>query len=62
MCGIAGQLRFDGSPVDRALVKRMTAHLRRRGPDGTGFHFERCIGMGHRRLALVDPSRARSTR
>ncbi|MEO2017350.1 MAG: asparagine synthase (glutamine-hydrolyzing) [Fuerstiella sp.] len=56
MCGIAGQLRFDGSPVDRALVKRMTAHLRRRGPDGTGFHFERCIGMGHRRLALVDPS------
>ncbi|MCP4194179.1 MAG: asparagine synthase (glutamine-hydrolyzing) [Planctomycetaceae bacterium] len=56
MCGIVGQLRFDGSPVDRALVKRMTAHLRRRGPDGKGFHFERCIGMGHRRLALVDPS------
>jgi len=55
MCGIVGQLRFDDAGVDRSLVQRMASSLRYRGPDGSGFHFDRRIGLGHRRLALVDP-------
>lgn len=58
MCGIAGQLRFDDIRVDRPLVERMTDMLVHRGPDGAGFHFDHRIGMGHRRLALIDPEGA----
>jgi asparagine synthase (glutamine-hydrolysing) len=54
MCGINGQLRFDASPVDRNLVKRMTRRLAHRGPDGAGHYFGRKIGLGHRRLAIID--------
>lgn len=55
MCGIVGQLRFDGPSVDRALVHAMAERVSHRGPDGCGFHFDRHVGMGHRRLAMVDP-------
>lgn len=58
MCGVAGQVRFDGARVDRYLVERMTGTLVHRGPDGAGFHFDQRIGMGHRRLALIDPEGA----
>ena len=59
MCGFAGQLRFDDAPIDRALVERMTGTLRHRGPDGEGFRFLPRIGLGHRRLALIDPAGSR---
>lgn len=54
MCGISGQLRFDDQPVDRELVKKMTRCLSHRGPDGTGHYFSERIGLGHRRLAIID--------
>jgi asparagine synthase (glutamine-hydrolysing) len=54
MCGISGQLRFDDEPIDENLVKRMTRRLAHRGPDGAGHYFGRRIGLGHRRLAIID--------
>jgi asparagine synthase (glutamine-hydrolysing) len=55
MCGIAGIFHPTGSaPVDAALLARMTAALAHRGPDGDGFHVEPHVGLGHRRLAIID--------
>lgn len=54
MCGIAGLLRHDGGPVDVAALRRMTDALAHRGPDGEGFHLEPGIGLGHRRLSVID--------
>jgi asparagine synthase (glutamine-hydrolysing) len=56
MCGIAGQLRLDGISADAEVVKRMMARLARRGPEGEGFHLDGPLGMGHRRLAIIDLS------
>ena len=53
MCGIAGQLKFQ-SPADQQLVKRMTQVLAHRGPDGEGFYFNGPIGLGMRRLKIID--------
>jgi asparagine synthase (glutamine-hydrolysing) len=54
MCGIVGQIRFDGAPVDRAAVERMTAAVAHRGPDGQGILVQGPVGLGHRRLAIID--------
>jgi asparagine synthase (glutamine-hydrolysing) len=55
MCGIAGIFDFRGrSEIDRVLLHRMTDILGHRGPDGDGFHFAPGVGLGHRRLAIVD--------
>ncbi|GAA1860609.1 N-acetylglutaminylglutamine amidotransferase [Pseudonocardia ailaonensis] len=56
MCGIAGELRFDGSPADPAVVARITAAMARRGPDGTGVHAAGPVALGHRRLKIIDLS------
>jgi asparagine synthase (glutamine-hydrolysing) len=56
MCGLAGIFHPLGAGmVDAGLLRRMTAALAHRGPDGEGFHFEPGIGLGHRRLAIIDP-------
>ena len=57
MCGISGHLNFSGPP-DVDLVTRMTGCLGHRGPDGTGVHATGPIAFGHRRLAIIDLSRA----
>ncbi len=54
MCGLAGIFQPDAAPVDAALLRRMTTALAHRGPDGDGFHVEPGIGLGHRRLAIID--------
>ena len=54
MCGIAGIVRRDHLPVDRRLLKRMTDSLAHRGPDGEGWHLDGPVGLGHRRLAIID--------
>ena len=55
MCGIAGILHHhaDGR-IDAALLRRMTDALRHRGPDGEGLYLAPGIGLGHRRLAVID--------
>lgn len=59
MCGIAGYLSHEGA-ASRAVVERMTRVLAHRGPDGEGFHVSGPIGLGHRRLAILDLSPAGS--
>src|ERR1051325_6133515 len=55
MCGIAGIFAVDpAAPVDEVTLHRMTAALAHRGPDGEGFLVEPGIGLGHRRLAIID--------
>ena len=58
MCGIAGILRLDGGPVDPRPIERMINALAHRGPDGSGIHVRGSIGLGHRRLSILDPSEA----
>lgn len=54
MCGLAGIFDPSGGAVERGLLTRMTGALAHRGPDGDGFHFEPGVGLGHRRLSVVD--------
>jgi asparagine synthase (glutamine-hydrolysing) len=54
MCGLAGIYRPNGAPVDRDLLTRMTTVLAHRGPDGDGYHTEPGVGLGHRRLSIID--------
>jgi len=56
MCGIAGIVDLSGAPVDTQTVHRMTRVLAHRGPDHEGFHFEPGVGLGHRRLSILDLS------
>lgn len=55
MCGLAGIFHPDArAGIDAGLLRRMTTALAHRGPDGDGFHTEPGIGLGHRRLAIID--------
>jgi asparagine synthase (glutamine-hydrolysing) len=55
MCGIAGLLYFDPARrVDAARVARMTDTIAHRGPDDSGYFVEGPIGLGHRRLSIID--------
>ena len=56
MCGVCGELRFDGRPADLGAIQRMTARLERRGPDHGGSYSDGPLGFGHRRLAIIDLS------
>lgn len=56
MCGIAGIFNINGDPVSRSVLKSMTNRIAHRGPDGEGFFVEDGIGLGHRRLAILDTS------
>ena len=56
MCGIAGVFNLDGTTVSEAVIESMTAALTHRGPDGRGTWLRENIGLGHRRLAVLDTS------
>lgn len=58
MCGIAGQLNLDNSPVSPVVLKKMTDIIAHRGPDGEGHWVDENIGLGHRRLSIIDLSPA----
>jgi asparagine synthase (glutamine-hydrolysing) len=59
MCGICGVVYRDPMrPVDPALVERMTRSLAHRGPDDESFFIQRQVGLGHRRLTIIDLSSA----
>lgn len=58
MCGICGQFNFKhNEPVDREAVRRMTRTLAHRGPDDEGFFFSGPLGLGFRRLSIIDLAR-----
>jgi asparagine synthase (glutamine-hydrolysing) len=54
MCGITGVVRLDGAGADEGLVHAMTQILAHRGPDGQGVFVDGPVGLGHRRLAIID--------
>src|SRR5438093_3303745 len=55
MCGIAGQYNFiRREPVKPDTIRRMTESIRHRGPDDEGYFFEGAIGLGFRRLSIID--------
>ncbi len=56
MCGIAGVINTNGNPVAFNLIKEMTQAIAHRGPDGNGFFVNENVGLGHRRLAILDTS------
>ncbi|MBI4539316.1 MAG: asparagine synthase (glutamine-hydrolyzing) [Gemmatimonadetes bacterium] len=58
MCGIVGICDLGGEPVSARLLKRMTDLIAHRGPDGEGHYADGAVGLGHRRLAVIDPSPA----
>ncbi|MCJ7531629.1 MAG: asparagine synthetase B, partial [Anaerolineales bacterium] len=60
MCGICGKLNLnkDGTstagPVDGELLQRMCNSILHRGPDGEGMYLSGPVGLGHRRLSIID--------
>ena len=58
MCGVTGVISLRGEAVSPVLLKRMTDAIAHRGPDGEGQWIEGPVGLGHRRLAIIDLSPA----
>jgi asparagine synthase (glutamine-hydrolysing) len=58
MCGIAGVMT-GGRSVEPAWLEAMTRILAHRGPDGEGVYLDGAVGLGHRRLAIIDPEGGR---
>ena len=56
MCGICGEVRFDGRSADVAAVTRMTGAMVSRGPDFEGVVAHGPVALGHRRLSIIDLS------
>jgi asparagine synthase (glutamine-hydrolysing) len=56
VCGIAGELRFDGRGADAAALARMADAMQPRGPDGNGVWLQDRAGLSHRRLKIIDLS------
>src|SRR5215472_13538232 len=55
MCGIAGKVNFDrGEPVEREMIVHMARSIAHRGPDDEGFFISGPIGLGFRRLSIID--------
>jgi len=60
MCGICGKLFFERQrPVDRQLIRSMADSMRHRGPDDEGYYISGQIGLGHRRLSIIDLNRGK---
>ncbi len=58
MCGIVGILHTLGEPASEDALRAMTTALAHRGPDGEGIYKDGNLGLGHRRLAILDTSSA----
>ncbi len=54
MCGISGIYHFNGAPVDAEQLQAMSDALTHRGPDGAGRLLQGPVGLGHRRLSIID--------
>lgn len=58
MCGVTGLINRNGNAVSPVILKKMTDALHHRGPDGEGHWIEGNVGLGHRRLSIIDLSTA----
>lgn len=58
MCGITGLIHLNSAPVSPVVLKKMTDAIVHRGPDGEGHWIEGNVGLGHRRLSIIDLSPA----
>jgi asparagine synthase (glutamine-hydrolysing) len=58
MCGVSGLINLNLEPVSPVVLKKMTDAIAHRGPDGEGHWIEGHVGLGHRRLAIIDLSPA----
>jgi len=56
MCGIVGVFDLKGNSVYSSLIKTMTKQIAHRGPDSEGYYVKDNIGLGHRRLSILDTS------
>src|SRR5262245_64237600 len=56
MGGMAGLWHPDHRPIDAPALRRMTRALTHRGPDAEGYYENRGVGLGHRRLSIIDLS------
>jgi len=56
MCGLCGELRFDGLSPDPSVIERMKTQLVKRGPDSEGAWAGGPMALGHRRLSIIDLS------
>src|SRR5207249_6281419 len=55
MCGIVGIVHSDSArPVPPAVIRRMCEAIRHRGPDDEGAYVDRNVGLGMRRLSIID--------
>lgn len=54
MCGLCGELRFDGSAPEQNVIERMKEKLQKRGPDSEGSYIDGAMALGHQRLAIID--------
>ncbi len=58
MCGLCGIVQASGDAVDQARLESMRDSMRHRGPDDAGLFIDRNVGLGHRRLSIIDLSEA----
>ncbi|TKV61037.1 N-acetylglutaminylglutamine amidotransferase [Nakamurella flava] len=56
MCGLSGEIRFDGERPDTEALAECSACMKARGPDGAGLWHEGPVALAHRRLAIIDLS------
>src|SRR5438067_8812418 len=54
MCGIAGIAGSMRRRADAGVLASMNSQLQHRGPDGEGYHWDEDVGLGMRRLAIID--------
>lgn len=55
MCGICGKIYLDPQrQIEPELIRQMTAAMTHRGPDAAGYHIAGAVGLGHRRLSIID--------
>ncbi|WP_343079107.1 N-acetylglutaminylglutamine amidotransferase [Ostreiculturibacter nitratireducens] len=58
MCGICGEISFNGAPASASAIEKMSDAMAPRGPDGSGAVLRGRVGFGHRRLKIIDLSEA----
>ncbi|MCP5433322.1 MAG: N-acetylglutaminylglutamine amidotransferase [Alphaproteobacteria bacterium] len=56
MCGLCGEITFDGRAADATALSAMADAMARRGPDGAGILVQGRLGLAHRRLKIIDLS------